>query len=98
MENDFITSLPIIQKLKDVDTEQLIKMGTKLFNKYKRRNINEEFAQLISKNSKQQELVQAEVSQSKQKVWSYAEVLKNTGSYLAKWATWTHKQAGKPNG
>ncbi len=44
MENDFITSLPIIQKLKDVDTEQLIKMGTKLFNKYKRRNINEEFA------------------------------------------------------
>jgi hypothetical protein len=41
MENDFITSLPIIQKLKDLDLDQLLKTGAKLFSKYKRRNINE---------------------------------------------------------
>jgi len=41
MENDFITSLPIIQKLKDLDVDHLLKTGSKLFNKYKRKNINE---------------------------------------------------------
>lgn len=95
MENDFITSLPIIQKLKDVDTDQIVKVGTKLFNKYKRRNINDEFAELISKNSKQQQLVKAEVSQAKLKSWSYAQVLKNTGTLLTKWTSWTHKEPHK---
>lgn len=52
MENDFITSLPLIQKLKDLDIENLVKTGTKLFNKYKRKNINEEFNELIAKSKK----------------------------------------------
>jgi len=39
MENDFITSLPLIQKLKDLQIHDLIKNGTALFEKYKRSNI-----------------------------------------------------------
>lgn len=40
LENDFITSLPLIQKLKDLDLDTLIKQGTKLFHKYKKIDIN----------------------------------------------------------
>ena len=34
LENDFITALPLIQKLKDLDVDQVIKLGLKLFEKY----------------------------------------------------------------
>ncbi len=62
MENDFITSLPLIQRLKDLDVEELIKHGTKLFQKYKRVNIKEKFKELIAENSKEQEMIKIETS------------------------------------
>jgi hypothetical protein len=40
MESDLVTSLPIIQKLKDLDIENLLKVAEKLYEKYKKRNIN----------------------------------------------------------
>jgi len=54
LENDFITSLPLIQKLKDLEVDKLIKDGRKLFNKYSRVDINEKFNELISNSAKEQ--------------------------------------------
>lgn len=62
MENDFITSLPLIQKLKDLEIDNLIKNGINLFNKYKRINIASQFDALMSKNSKEKELLESGVS------------------------------------
>ena len=39
MESDFISALPIIQKLRDMDVEQVIKLGTKLYEKFRKVNI-----------------------------------------------------------
>lgn len=48
MENDFITSLPLIQKLRDVDIETVIKLAIKFFNDYKRKNISQMYEELIA--------------------------------------------------
>lgn len=39
MENDFITSLPMIQKLKDVCVEKVIKLGNEIYIEFKKKNI-----------------------------------------------------------
>ena len=39
MENDYVTSLPLIQKLKDVSIDKLIGLGNDLYDKYKQTNI-----------------------------------------------------------
>ena len=48
MENDFITSLPLIQKLRDVDIETVISLAIKFFNDYKRKNISQMYEELIA--------------------------------------------------
>ena len=47
MENDFIGALPIIQKLKDIDVEQVVKLGTKLYEKYRKVNIDKLFDRIL---------------------------------------------------
>jgi hypothetical protein len=40
LNNDFTTSLPLIQKLKDMDVEEVLDIGTQLFDKYRWVKIN----------------------------------------------------------
>lgn len=39
MENDFISSLPKIQKLKDVEVENVLQYAARFYDEYKRKNI-----------------------------------------------------------
>lgn len=40
MTTDFMTFLPLLQKLKDIDIEFVIEVGTEFYHKYKKVNIN----------------------------------------------------------
>lgn len=80
-----MTSLPIIQKLRDMDIDQVIEIGTDFFNKYKKININKEFEKSLANDfSLQGKLGKADEIHSKRGRWSYAEMLKHTTSYLSK--------------
>lgn len=46
MTTDFMTFLPLLQKLKDIDIEFVIEVGTEFYHKYKKVNINERFEKL----------------------------------------------------
>lgn len=52
MENDFITSLPLIQKLRDVDIDNVIRLAIKYYNDYKRKNIPKMYEELIALSEK----------------------------------------------
>ena len=52
MKNDFIAALPIIQKLRDLDVEQVIKLGLKLYEKYRKIDIEKVFVKLTEEEGK----------------------------------------------
>lgn len=107
MQNEFTTSLPLIQKLKDLDLKKLIKMGSDLYKKYQKINIDEKFSQLTENKAiqididiekskaKGQERDQVEGKEQKQSSWSYADLLKSTTNYLGKLKHWTSKEPNK---
>jgi hypothetical protein len=43
MTADFMTFLPLLQKLKDLDIEVIIEIGTEFYHKYKKVNIDEKY-------------------------------------------------------
>ena len=90
MENDFIGALPIIQKLKDIDVEQVVKLGTKLYEKYRKVNIDKLFDRIIEEEEKIKN-IQKVKNLEKQKKWTYNDLLKSTGNYLSKFAYWKKK-------
>lgn len=51
MTNDFTASLPLLQKLKDLDIDQVIDQGTQIFNKYKNMEIDQEYEKLAVKDN-----------------------------------------------
>ena len=57
MNNDFTTSLPLIQKLKDMDVEEVIDIGMQLYDKYRQVKINEEFEKKVAKDRNNKEIV-----------------------------------------
>lgn len=52
MKNDFIAALPLIQKLRDLDVEQVIKLGLKLYEKYRKIDIEKVFLKLTEEVEK----------------------------------------------
>ena len=46
MSGDFITTLPLIQKLRDLEVDGVIKLGLKLYEKYHRVNMDKLFLKL----------------------------------------------------
>ena len=72
MENDFITSLSLIQKLKDVDVEKVATNAIKYFNEYKTKNIPKMYKELIALSQKEQELDQAQRAIIEGRAWSYS--------------------------
>lgn len=86
MNNDFTTSLPLIQKLKDMDVEEVLDIGTQLYEKYRMVKIYEEFEKKIAKdkNSTKEMIGMAESIHLTRGSWSYADILKHATNYLSK--------------
>lgn len=50
MDKDLTVSLPLIQKLRDMDIDEVIEKGTQLFYKYHQININDEYQKILKRD------------------------------------------------
>ena len=77
MTADFMTFLPLLQKLKDLDIEVIIEIGTEFYHKYKKVNIDEKYQKLQnSQNMVKVMKGKPEEIHLQRGSWSYLDILK----------------------
>jgi hypothetical protein len=94
IKQDFISILPAIQKLRDVNVLKIIEIAVKLYDKYSRVNIEKLYLQMNEQIEKQNLEAEGKRREDTQKAgkWNYTNMIERTGHFLSKFRFSSNKK------